>query len=289
MADNLPFLKPLAIAAGVLGAVQALTWGILSLLGILLYTEDIELEPSSNVSYLFRTALVEMYFIQNTLTFSHMTSGTIAFWTSTYFVSSVIWFVISCILLYESYKSRFIAIVIIGWVTVSAIVAAIDFAGIVAFGVDYYRVQNSLDDQPIPIQYGVEYLLVPLFMMIMCARGFILWIINVGLAIYLGVAERKLHKKGSSNFLQDPEYLSPYQGRQNTAIRPNSIHSWGTHPPTVGNQHSIPRDIAPKNVSRLHDAVNPIPSIPRPGNPLPAPAHRRSFRMQTNSRTVSYF
>jgi len=45
------------------------------------------------------------------------------------------------------------------------------------------------------IQGGTDALLVPIFMMIMCARGFILWIMNVGLAIYLGVAVRKLCKK----------------------------------------------------------------------------------------------
>jgi len=31
-------------------------------------------------------------------------------------------------------------------------------------------------------------------MMTMCARGFILWIINVGLVIYLGAAFQKLYK-----------------------------------------------------------------------------------------------
>jgi hypothetical protein len=29
----------------------------------------------------------------------------------------------------------------------------------------------------------------------MCARGFILWIMNVGLVIYLGAAASKLYKK----------------------------------------------------------------------------------------------
>jgi len=51
--------------------------------------------------------------------------------------------------------------------------------------------QRELDQHVI----GVEYLLAPIFMMIMCSRGFILWIINFGLLIYLGVAERKLYKK----------------------------------------------------------------------------------------------
>ena len=43
--------------------------------------------------------------------------------------------------------------------------------------------------------HGIEYLLAPIFMMTMCARGFILWIINVGLVIYLGVAAIRLNKK----------------------------------------------------------------------------------------------
>jgi len=42
---------------------------------------------------------------------------------------------------------------------------------------------------------GTDILLAPIFMMTMCARGFILWIINVGLVIYLGVAVRKISKE----------------------------------------------------------------------------------------------
>jgi len=38
-------------------------------------------------------------------------------------------------------------------------------------------------------------LLAPILMMIMCARGFILWIMNIGVMIYLFVAARKLYKK----------------------------------------------------------------------------------------------
>ena len=41
----------------------------------------------------------------------------------------------------ESYKSRFTSKVIIGWAAVSGVIAVIDFAGAVAFGVDHYTVQ----------------------------------------------------------------------------------------------------------------------------------------------------
>jgi hypothetical protein len=55
--------------------------------------------------------------------------------------------------------------------------------------------QIYLDKQQVPIPFGTEILLAPIFMMIMCARGFILWIMNVGLMIYLGAAARKLYRK----------------------------------------------------------------------------------------------
>jgi len=44
MAAKSPFLRPLGIAAGVLGIFQALTWGVLALVGILAYTDVIENE-----------------------------------------------------------------------------------------------------------------------------------------------------------------------------------------------------------------------------------------------------
>jgi hypothetical protein len=52
--------------------------------------------------------------------------------------------------------------------------------------------QSEINNRPVP--FGADILLEPAFMMIMCARGFILWIMNVGLVIYLGVAGSKLYK-----------------------------------------------------------------------------------------------
>jgi len=129
----------------------------------------------------------------------------------------------------------------------------------------------------------------------MCARGFILWIMNVGLVIYLGVAASKLYKKGSPNLLQEPEnlsrrpsfksnfyddavganmYSSPKadylsQGRQNSAFHPDPIYAWDSRSPTVGNQQ--PNDFPQKNPPRINDVVNPITPIPRIGKPVSTP------------------
>jgi len=54
--------------------------------------------------------------------------------------------------------------------------------------------QSEIEKQPFPTPYETELLLVPIFMMTMRARGFILWIMNVGLVIYLRAAARKLYK-----------------------------------------------------------------------------------------------
>jgi hypothetical protein len=45
--------------------------------------------------------------------------------------------------------SKFTKEIIIGWVAVSAVVAAIDFAGTVTFGVDYDTLQVTQPKQPI--------------------------------------------------------------------------------------------------------------------------------------------
>jgi hypothetical protein len=59
--------------------------------------------------------------------------------------------------------------------------------------------QSIVDSRRITV-CATQFLLVPIFMMMMCARGFILWIINVGLVIYLGVATtNKLTKKVRRN------------------------------------------------------------------------------------------
>jgi hypothetical protein len=55
--------------------------------------------------------------------------------------------------------------------------------------------QVELDRVDVFFWDRIVFLLAPIFMMTMCARGFILWIINVGLVIYLGVAAIKLNNK----------------------------------------------------------------------------------------------
>jgi hypothetical protein len=54
--------------------------------------------------------------------------------------------------------------------------------------------QINLDNED-HLFYTRDRLLAPIFMMIMCARGLILWIINVGLLISLGVVVNKLNKQ----------------------------------------------------------------------------------------------
>jgi hypothetical protein len=63
----------------------------------------------------------------------------------------------------------------------------------------FYAFQRLLQT-PFGDAWGTEHLLVPIFMMTMCARGFILWIINVGLVICLGLAAAgKLNKQVRQN------------------------------------------------------------------------------------------
>jgi len=54
--------------------------------------------------------------------------------------------------------------------------------------------QSYLNEREEPDKLETEKLLVPILMMMLCARGFILWIMNIGVIICLGVAARKLQK-----------------------------------------------------------------------------------------------
>jgi len=287
MAVHSPFLRPLGIAAGVLGIFQALTWGVLALVGILTYADVIENQPYQHVSDGFRQVLFFLYFDPNVQTptpLDIMTPGKVVVWTSIYFGTSVIWLVISGLLLHDSCTSKFTSSIIIGWAAITAVIAGIDFAGTVTFGVDYDKLKSEFDGSYNYAASAIVYLLAPIFMMIMCARGFILWIINVGLVIYLGVAAIRLNKKGSptllkrhESFPRSPSFNSRYYdavganqyasptadnpnlGRQNTTFQPDT-HPWDNRPPTVGNQQPIWRDYPPQN-----GVVNPIQTIPRVG------------------------
>jgi hypothetical protein len=62
---------------------------------------------------------------------------------------------------------------------------------------------------------ATDIILAPIFLMTMCARGFVLWIMNVGLVIYLGVAARKLNKKVLCN-----NYTMSFQ----VTVKPQHYH-----------------------------------------------------------------
>jgi len=244
-------------------------------------------------------ALVISNSMFSNITSQFMAPETVLIWTSIYFATSVIWLGISGFLLYDSCKSKFTSKIILSWVAVSAVVAVIDLAGTVTFGVDYDRVQQFVDSLSEQIRPSVptESFLVPIFMMMMCARGFILWIINVGLVIYLGLtAVNRLNEQGSPNLLKEPEHLSHSppmnsniysqvgptlvnppkedflsQGRNNPTFHPEPVYAWNTTSPTVGNQQRNTWDFQPNNSPRVNDVVNPIQPLPRVGKAVTSP------------------
>jgi uncharacterized membrane protein SirB2 len=58
--------------------------------------------------------------------------------------------------------------------------------------------QRSVDINP-TLHNATDILLAPILLMTMCARGFVLWLMNVGMVIYLGMAASKLNKKVHRN------------------------------------------------------------------------------------------
>lgn len=288
MAANSPLLRPLGIAAGSLGSFQALTWGILSLLGILVYADVIHVDVTGSPTNRFKETLVNLYFDHTTQTGDIiMGPGTVVVWTSIYFSTSVIWLVISGILLNDFRLSKYTSSILIGWVAVTAAVSAIDFAGTVAFGVDYNSVQSEI---PIQNCSATDILLAPIFLMTLCARGFVLWIMNVSLVIYLGVTARKLNKKepaelshrlSIANLYNSPPEESYANGRQNPSQQ-EPISAWDIQSSTVGEKQRHPWQFTgnnfphspygdPESTKILPRVATPVSVPVAPVAPLPIP------------------
>ncbi|XP_069698777.1 uncharacterized protein [Periplaneta americana] len=300
MAANSPLVRPLGILAGGLGAFQGLVWFVLSLLAILTYTEviglglaDISVTELPAPSSTFRLTLVSLYFRNSTVGLSDladtMTAGVVVIWSSLYLAVSVIWLVASGLLLRDFMLRLFSRAILIGWVAVTAAVCALDFAATVSFGVDYSRMQTYVDKYP---TRSSELLLPPAFMMTLSARGFVLWLLNVSLVIYLAMAittgedEEPSLKEGeevSPSLIRRPSFSSfrsslrgdPYdKGRQNPAYQPDSLSAWNVQSPTVGAGKRGPWDFpeyASPKVTADNNFPPTTPIFPRVGRPVSTP------------------
>ncbi|KAH8327692.1 hypothetical protein KR074_010350 [Drosophila pseudoananassae] len=210
---NFGSLKTAVLWAGILGVAQSVTWMGLTITAILAYNCVLYITDSLSFGTMVKTVFFDVYFkgdckmkvgsYQNYDTTILDSVETVfdpqqlLIWDCVYLGVSVCWLIVSCVLLAwvrkDNVKSTLGAIYT--WAFFVAAICCMDVASGVIFGVDYGRFNAAaLNENANSINAGaVEPLAATLMagavaaisMMIISFKGFVLWLINVGLLVYL--------------------------------------------------------------------------------------------------------
>ncbi|ALC44194.1 CG12974 [Drosophila busckii] len=199
--------------AGALGMVQACIWIGLTITAILAYNCELYISDYMTWGSYLKLVFFDVYFRGNcqmsTSDYQNYNTGTlytvqtvftqedILIWSSVYLGVSVCWLIVSIVLLACVRKDnvKLTLGAIYAWVCFMAIVCAMDVAAGVIFGIDYDRFHakaltmnaNSINVGEINPN-GAQLLaagVAALSMMIISLKGFVLWLMNFGLLVYL--------------------------------------------------------------------------------------------------------
>ncbi|KAJ6642469.1 hypothetical protein Bhyg_07420 [Pseudolycoriella hygida] len=205
MYESYAFLRPLVIFAGAIGIFQSLAWISLSIVGLVAYYCNLDfvgMVPSYGTITeitLFRLyfngpcyqpglPIVDMSVLNN---LNLMTPGGVHAWMWVYLFVSVFW-AISSITLITVVTHRYIKIANIFlyiWIFITVALSLMDLAFGILFALDYNDIMFLAHQTPTTDVAG-QFVLISAqtasgAMLTIAFRGFILWIINVSLAIYL--------------------------------------------------------------------------------------------------------
>lgn len=207
-------IQTVAKWAAVIGGIQSVCWIILSIISILLYLCVFNLDPLISYGSITHYVLFEMYFRGSCeldssdyiINFKYLNSVStvldstqILIFACVYLGVSFVW-MISSILLLTHVKKHNIDVsvaVLYCWAVVTFVTCCMDLILGVIFGIDFSRYQwkayqysltdsqvgNADQDLNVVQLLAAEYSAI--FMMLIALKGFILWIINFGLMIYV--------------------------------------------------------------------------------------------------------
>ncbi|XP_055913500.1 uncharacterized protein LOC129947090 [Eupeodes corollae] len=211
--SSFSMIQTVARWAGVLGAIQSVTWIILSIITILLYLCIFDLDELVSYGSITKFVLYEMYFRGSCeldpspdINFTQLksvktvlNSTQILIWACVYLAVSLVWFTSSC-LLSTHVKKRNINVsiaVLCTWASAALITCCMDLALGIMFGIDFGRYQRKAyqysmsSSQPGPVNTDINIAQIlaaeysAIFMMLISMKGFVLWLINFGLMIYV--------------------------------------------------------------------------------------------------------
>ncbi|KAH8380394.1 hypothetical protein KR009_010438 [Drosophila setifemur] len=210
---NFGSLRTAALWAGILGVTQSIIWIGLTITAICAYNCVLYITDYLSYGSMVKTVFFDLYFkgnckmdpskYQNYDTSILDTVQTVfdpdqmLIWDSVYLGVSVCWLIVSVVLLLgvrkDNPKSTLAAIYT--WAFFMTAICCMDVTSGVIFGVDYGRFNTrALEYNANSINAGVVFPLAAtliagavaaISMMIISFKGFVLWIINFGLLIYL--------------------------------------------------------------------------------------------------------
>uniref|UniRef100_A0A182TPS8 Uncharacterized protein n=1 Tax=Anopheles melas TaxID=34690 RepID=A0A182TPS8_9DIPT len=208
--------RPFAIFAGVFGIFQSLIWIGFAITGIISYYCDIDFSgQSSTMGSLLTLTFFNIYFrgtceqqnippIDMSLVqpLNLMPAGDVHAFVWVYLIMHLFWGISSLTLLTNARHKyvRYINVFLYIWIIITMIISVLDLALGILFAIDYDTVVRALFEYPFDmgqvlpaVQVLATAVHVSGIMMVMAFRGWILWIVNVSLAIFMFTQTFKIY------------------------------------------------------------------------------------------------
>lgn len=210
---NYGCLRRTTLWAGTLGVVQAIIWIALTIVGIIAYNCIIDYHNNFNFGSLMQYIFYDLYFrgsckpnvydeYNNTVLLlaqkeTILDPTQILVWDSVYLAGAVCWLCSSIILITNLKKDqpKTAIYIIFTWVSITLCICLMDLALGIIFGIDYGRLHLKAYDLNLHTAHAglvdaqnVQWfaaMVASISMMILSLKGFILWLINFGLVVYL--------------------------------------------------------------------------------------------------------
>uniref|UniRef100_A0A1Q3FQW2 Putative conserved plasma membrane protein n=1 Tax=Culex tarsalis TaxID=7177 RepID=A0A1Q3FQW2_CULTA len=212
---NYSVFRAFAIFAGVFGIFQSLIWIGFAITGIVAYYCDLDLTGQTDrLGSLLTLTFFHQYF-EGTCTMTNipvvdmtavrelnlLSPGDLHAWVWVYLILHIFWAISSLILLTNARKKyiRYVNVFLFVWIAFTVTISVLDLALGIQFGVDYDTIIHALFlriAQPTVTQADHVLALastVSGIMMVMAFRGWIFWVVNVGLAVYLFTQTFKIY------------------------------------------------------------------------------------------------
>ncbi|XP_052860997.1 uncharacterized protein LOC128268040 [Anopheles cruzii] len=208
--------RPLAIFAGIFGIFQSLIWIGFAITGIVAYYCEINFSAQTDtLGSILTLTFFNVYFrgtcVQTNIPGIDMTlieplgllaPGDVHAFVWVYLILHLFWAISSLTLLTNARQKyvRYINIFLYIWIVITLIISVLDLALGILFAIDYDTLVRALFAYPLglnPITGGQVVLATAVhvagIMMVMAFRGWIFWIVNVSLAIFMFTQTFKIY------------------------------------------------------------------------------------------------